>query len=37
LQSWSADRNRHQVGADWQFRTQDARIKLKRLYPPNEL
>jgi len=33
LQGWSAERNRRQVGADWQFRTQDARIKLKRLYP----
>lgn len=37
LQTWSEDRNRRQVGADWQFRTEDARIKLKRLYPPNEL
>jgi transposase len=37
LQTWSEDRNGRQVGADWQFRTEDARIKLKRLYPPNEL
>ena len=37
LQTCSEDRNVRQVGADWQFRTQDARIKLKRLYPPNEL
>ena len=37
LQTWSAERNRRQVGADWQFRTEDARVKLKRLYPSNEL
>ena len=30
---WQADRNASQVGVDWQFRTDDARIKLKRLYP----
>jgi hypothetical protein len=37
LRSWSAERNRRRVGADWQFRTEDARIKLKRLYPSNEV
>ena len=37
LGAWSAPRNARAVGADWQFRTEDARIKLKRLYPPNEL
>jgi hypothetical protein len=37
LQTWAEERNGRQVGADWQFRTEDARIKLKRLYPPNEL
>lgn len=37
LQTWSEERNGRQVGADWQFHTEDARIKLKRLYPPNEL
>ncbi|WP_207655622.1 hypothetical protein, partial [Desulfocucumis palustris] len=26
-------RNRNQKGVDWQFTTNDARIKLKRLYP----
>jgi hypothetical protein len=30
---WNARRNATQVGVDWQFRTADARIKLKRLYP----
>jgi hypothetical protein len=28
-----ADRNVHQAKADWQFTTDDARIKLKHLYP----
>jgi hypothetical protein len=30
---WNADRNHRQIGVDWQFTTDDARIKLKRLYP----
>ena len=29
---WNADRNNRQSKVDWQFRTDDARIKLKRLY-----
>jgi DDE superfamily endonuclease len=31
--AWSTDRNLQQIGVDWQFTTDDARIKLKRLYP----
>jgi hypothetical protein len=31
--AWGADRNAHQAKADWQFTTNDARIKLKHLYP----
>ena len=31
--AWEAPRNERRVGADWQFTTADARIKLKRLYP----
>jgi hypothetical protein len=31
--SWNVRRNGLQKGADWQFTTADARIKLKRLYP----
>jgi len=31
--AWNADRNNRQSNIDWQFRTDDARIKLKRLYP----
>ena len=31
--SWERDRNANQKSIDWQFITDDARIKLKRLYP----
>ena len=30
---WERERNARQKSVDWQFRTADARIKLKRLYP----
>ena len=33
LKAWSQKRNAAHCGTDWQFTTQDARIKLKRLYP----
>ena len=32
-QAWQGQRNRDGVRADWRFTTQDARIKLKSLYP----
>jgi hypothetical protein len=31
--SWEARRNGARATIDWQFRTADARVKLKRLYP----
>jgi hypothetical protein len=31
--AWEADRNARTRGVDWQFTTEDARVKLKRLYP----
>ena len=31
--AWQDERNQKQVGIDWRFTTEDARIKLKRLYP----
>ncbi len=31
--AWNDDRNCRQTTVDWQFKTDDARIKLKRLYP----
>lgn len=33
VEIWANDRNNKQKGVNWQFRTKDARIKLKRLYP----
>lgn len=30
---WNADRNNRSKGIDWQFKTSDARIRLRRLYP----
>ena len=33
VMAWNADRNNGQAKVDWQFSTEDARIKLKRLYP----
>jgi hypothetical protein len=34
--AWQAQRNAHPVTINWRFPTQDARIKLKRLYPSLE-
>ena len=31
--AWLQQRNKHHVKADWRFTTEDARIKLKNLYP----
>jgi hypothetical protein len=31
--AWNNDRNCRHTTVDWQFKTDDARIKLKRLYP----
>jgi len=33
LSAWEVDRNKRQNGVNWQFITEDARNKLKRLYP----
>ena len=33
VRSWTVRRNREQSKVNWQFTTQDARIKLARLYP----
>lgn len=37
LASWHITRNAAQKGVDWQFKTADARIKLKHLYPTIEM
>lgn len=34
--AWNRQRNAEEVTIDWQFRTPDARIKLKRLYPQTQ-
>jgi len=31
--AWQTRRNRPQASLDWRFTTEEARIKLKRLYP----
>lgn len=33
VKAWQKSRNRNTTGIDWQFTAEDARIKLKRLYP----
>lgn len=33
ISSWEIKRNHSQKAVQWQFRTEDARIKLKHLYP----
>jgi hypothetical protein len=33
IAAWQNDRNNKNSKINWQFTTQDARIKLKRLYP----
>jgi hypothetical protein len=33
LRAWETKRNASQKGVDWHFTTDDARLKLKRLYP----
>jgi hypothetical protein len=36
IAAWQTDRNKHHAKANWQFTTDDARVKLKRLYPQFE-
>ena len=36
VQAWQNRRNQRQATVHWQFKTDDARIKLKRLYPSIE-
>jgi DDE superfamily endonuclease len=33
VESWQRERNRSKTICDWQFTTEDARVKLKKLYP----
>jgi hypothetical protein len=33
IKAWEQERNTQQKGVDWRFTTEDARVRLKRLYP----
>jgi transposase len=33
IKAWEIERNKAVVKCNWRFRTEDARIKLKKLYP----
>ena len=33
VNAWQNHRNKHHAKANWQFKTADARVKLRRLYP----
>lgn len=33
ISKWEISRNKRQIGVNWQFTAEDARVKLKRLYP----
>jgi hypothetical protein len=33
IKAWEDERNKNNTKADWQFKTTDARLKLKHLYP----
>ena len=37
VQAWESERNNKNAKINWQFTTEDARIKLKRLYPSFEV
>ena len=37
VEAWSAERNRLGASVDWRFTTEDARVKLRKLYPSIEL
>lgn len=37
IAAWQAERNQKQTGVNWQFVTEDARVKLKWLYPIIEM
>lgn len=36
IAAWQRTRNKQKLGANWQFKTKDARIKLKALYPTHD-
>lgn len=34
--TWECERNAHKVCVDWRFRTEDARVKLSKIYPTHQ-
>jgi predicted AAA+ superfamily ATPase len=36
ITAWAEDRNSRDTSVEWQFTTDDARIKLNQLYPVSE-
>ncbi|MCC9641010.1 IS630 family transposase, partial [Rhodopirellula sp. JC740] len=36
IERWQADRNAKKRGTNWRFTTEDARVKLKSLYPQHD-
>ncbi|MDJ0801184.1 MAG: transposase, partial [Calothrix sp. MO_167.B12] len=34
--AWQSDRNKNKVCVDWRFRTEDARVKLSKIYPTHQ-
>ena len=37
IAAWQRRRNQERPGTNWQFTTADARIKLRSLYPTNDI
>jgi len=37
VEAWQEERNQLSASVDWRFTTEDARIKLRKLYPSIEL
>ncbi|MGD1704411.1 hypothetical protein [Dapis sp. BLCC M229] len=33
---WEYERNQNRVCVDWRFRTEDARVKLSKIYPTHQ-
>lgn len=36
ISSWECERNINKVCVDWRFRTEDARVKLSKIYPTQQ-
>ena len=36
ISAWEYDRNNNKICIDWRFRTEDARVKLSKIYPTHQ-